>query len=94
MKSGMTGVVFGAVAGVVGYFVYLLAQLNATQIVPDAPAMLFGLQMTTGLGAAAGGWIGVLIAMLSPRGREHEVLASDLASSASESQSRADDIAA
>ena len=94
MKTGMTGVVFGAAAGVVVYFVYLLAQLSAIQMVPDAPAILFGLQMTTGLGAAAGGWIGVLIALLSSRGHEHEVFGSELTPSAPGDQSRADDIAA
>lgn len=70
MKAGTTGIVMGAAVGVIGFILYLCALVFSVQSIPDAQSLLLGLQLATGIGAATGGWIGVLIALLSPRARE------------------------
>jgi hypothetical protein len=57
----------GAALGVIAFALYVTAVWLAVGFVPDAAALLFGLQMFTGLAAAAGGWIGGLAAILSHR---------------------------
>ena len=70
MKAATTGVVMGAAVGVIAFILYLCALALSVQHIPDAASLLLGLQLASGFGAAAGGWIGVLVALLSPRGQE------------------------
>ena len=72
MKSAMTGVVLGAAAGLVVCFAYLLSQWSASEPMPDAPALLLGLQLASGVGAALGCWVGILVSLLLPGGRPME----------------------
>ena len=67
MNSGITGGVLGAGAGVVLFILYLCALAFSPRHIPDAPSLMLGLQIATSFGAVAGGWIGVLIALLFPR---------------------------